>query len=43
MQCNIENMVMITINYVQMNQILALDNPYEVDTPLNQWTKPTRV
>ena len=31
---------MILIKYLQMNQILVLNNPYEVDMPLNKWTEP---
>ena len=41
-QCSIESIVMITIKHLSMNQILALNNPSEVDMPLNKWTKPNQ-
>ena len=31
MQWNIKNIVIILIKYLQMNQILALDNPWGVE------------
>ena len=33
-QFNIENIVVVTIKHLQMNQILALNNPYRVGMPL---------
>ena len=38
LQQNIENIkkVMITIKHLQMNQILALNDPYGFDMPLNE-------
>ena len=33
---NIENIIMITIRYFQMNQILTLNNPWRVDMLLNK-------
>ena len=32
----IKNIVTITIKHLQMNQILALNNPYGGDMPLNK-------
>ena len=34
-KCN-ENIVIITIKHLQINQILALNNPQRVDMPLNK-------
>ena len=34
---------MITLTHLQMNQILALDNPHRVDIPLNQTKQNTIV
>ena len=36
MQCKIEYLVAITIKYLPINQILALNKPSGVDMPLNK-------
>ena len=36
MQSNFESIVLITSKYLLMNQILALNNPLDVDIPLNK-------
>ena len=42
MQCNIENVAMITIKHLQMNQISALNNQLGVDMPLNKKQNQTK-
>ena len=39
MQWNIENIVICIIKHLQISEISALDNPSEVDIPLNRSTK----
>ena len=36
MQWNNENIVIITFKHLQMNKILALNNPYDIEMPLNK-------
>ena len=36
MKCNIENRVIIIIKHLQINESLALNNPYRVDILLNK-------
>ena len=36
MKWNIENIALITLQYLQMNQVSTLNNPKGVDMPLNK-------